>query len=85
MKQLTALPVAQRRAAWESISGLPEAFGRPHAHRGLGIRKLRLHVFECRVGLDLRLLFKDRQTAVEVFWIGTHDQLKTFLRTARYD
>jgi hypothetical protein len=85
MKQLLALPVEQRSAAWESISNLPESFGHPHAHSGLGFRKLRPHLFECRVGLDLRLLFKDRDTAVEVFWIGNHNQVQAFLRTYRYD
>lgn len=85
MKQLLALPMEERRAAWESISSLPESFGHPHAHSGLGIRKLRAHLFVCRVGLNLRLLFKDRDTAVEVFWIGNHDQVRTFLRTYGYD
>ena len=85
MKQLMALSAELRRTAWESISSLPETFGHPHAHSGLGIRKLRPHLFECRVGLSLRLLFKDRDTAVEVFWIGNHDQVQTFLHTYRYD
>jgi hypothetical protein len=85
IKQLLALPLAQRKAAWESLSLLPESFGHPHAHSGLSIRKLRPHLFECRVGLDLRLLFKDRDTGVEAFWIGNHDQVQTFLRTYKYD
>ena len=85
IKQLLALPLAQRKAAWESLRLLPESFGHPHAHSGLGIRKLRPHLFECRVGLDLRLLFKDRDTGVEAFWIGNHHQVQTFLRTYKYD
>ncbi|MBI3416086.1 MAG: hypothetical protein HY043_12375 [Verrucomicrobia bacterium] len=85
IKQLLALPLAQRKAAWESLSLLSEAFGHPHSHSGLGIRKLRPHLFECRVGLNLRLLFKDRDMGVEVFWIGNHDQMQTFLRNYKYD
>ena len=85
IKQLLALPLAQRKAAWESLSLLSEAFGHPHAHSSLGIRKLRPHLFGCRVRLDLRLLFKDRDTGVEVFWIGNHDRVQGFLRTYKYD
>lgn len=85
LKQLLALPVAQRKAAWESISLLPEAFGKPHHHSGLGIRKLRSQLFECRVGLGLRLLFKDRDTGLDIFWIGNHDAVQSFLRTYRYE
>lgn len=85
LKQLVALPAAQRKAAWEAMSLLPESFGHPHSHTGLGIRKLRPHLFECRAGLALRLLFKDRDTAVEVFWIGDHDGVQAFLRSYRYE
>ena len=85
LKQLLALPLPQRMAAWEALSQLPEAFGHPHAHSGLGIRKLRPHLFERRVGLGLPLLFKDRDTGVEVFWIGNHDAVQAFLRTFKYD
>jgi hypothetical protein len=28
-----------------------EGFGNPHAHSGLGIRKLGKHLYECRAGL----------------------------------
>lgn len=80
-QQLQALSLLQRKAAWEALSLIPEAFGRPHMHSGLGIRKLRPHLFECRVGLSLRLLFKDRESGVEVFWIGDHDAVQSFLRT----
>jgi hypothetical protein len=85
LQQLVRLPVIQRKAAWEALSLIPEAFGHPHAHSGLGIRKLRPHLFECRAGLALRLLFKDRETGVEVFWIGNHDEVQAFLRSCRYE
>jgi len=84
LQQLLALPLPQRKAAWESLRQLLEAFGHPHAHSGLGVRKLRPHLFECRVRLGLRLLFKDRDTGVEVFWIGDHGEVQAFLRTYKY-
>lgn len=84
LKQLVALPLEQRRAAWVALSLIPEAFGHPHSHSGLGIRKLRPQLFECRVGISLRLLFKDRDSGVEVFWIGDHDEVQLFLRNYRY-
>jgi hypothetical protein len=84
LRQLLALPGEQKESCWECISRLPEAFGRPHEHLGLGIRKLRPHLFECRAGLGLRLLFRDCDAGVECFFVGTHDQVQAFLRSGKY-
>ena len=35
---------------------LPDLFGRPHLHSGVGIRPFS-GFYECRVGRDLRVLF----------------------------
>lgn len=83
-KQLLNLPRDQRASCWESISQLPESFGHPHVHLGLGIRKLRPHLFECRAGLGLRLLFRDCDAGVEIFFVGNHDQVQAFLRSGKY-
>jgi mRNA-degrading endonuclease YafQ of YafQ-DinJ toxin-antitoxin module len=60
---------------------LPRALGGPHAHAGLGIRKLHASgIWEARVGLGLRLVFgldPDRLTLVRV---GRHDEIRRFLR-----
>ena len=37
---------------------LPETFGQPHLHAGLGIRRLKGSYFEFRVGRDMRVVFQ---------------------------
>ena len=81
---LLDLPTAKRRDCWLAISQLPEAFGRPHIHSGLGLRKLRPGVFEFREGLDLRLLFVEEKDALYVNFIGDHDEVRRALKSGRF-
>jgi mRNA-degrading endonuclease YafQ of YafQ-DinJ toxin-antitoxin module len=71
----------QRPALFEAMLALPRAIGRPHLHQGLGIRELHgSGMWEARVGLGLRLVFAlepDRLTLVRV---GTHEEVRRFLR-----
>jgi mRNA-degrading endonuclease YafQ of YafQ-DinJ toxin-antitoxin module len=71
----------QRTALFEAMLALPRAIGKPHLHQGLGIRKLHARgIWEARVGLGLRLVFtleRDRTTLVR---IGTHEDVRRFLR-----
>ncbi len=59
---------------------VPDCFGRPHVHSGISIRRLRQNVFECRVGLKLRLLFRENKGALEFFLVGDHDDVKACLK-----
>ena len=76
-----ALVDDQRAVLFEALLALPRAIGKPHLHQGLGIRKLHASgIWEARVGLGLRLVFAldhDRMTLVRV---GTHDEVRRFLR-----
>ena len=51
------LPKRQRQQIGEVITAVRDGFGALHLHSGLGIRRLRGSLFECRVGLTLRLVF----------------------------
>jgi mRNA-degrading endonuclease YafQ of YafQ-DinJ toxin-antitoxin module len=61
-----------------------EKFGKPHQHQGLGIRDLGGGIYECRSGLDVRLVFvKDGTTKPPTLYfdmIGNHDDVKRYLR-----
>jgi hypothetical protein len=59
---------------------LGRVFGNPHEHGGLGIRKLRGDLFECRASLGLRLLFRVSTEALIVRFVGTHDEVQKYLR-----
>ncbi len=66
-------------AAQGALDEVLAGFGRPHAHTGLGIRKLKGHWFECRAGLDLRLVFLAGQGVLTFHVIGNHDDVRRFL------
>jgi mRNA-degrading endonuclease YafQ of YafQ-DinJ toxin-antitoxin module len=64
----------------QAIDLLQAAFGHPHQHAGLGIRKLVKNYFEMRVGLGLRLVFKVEPEAITFTFAGTHDEVRRFLK-----
>ena len=71
----------QRAALFESILALPRSIGQPHLHAGLGLRKLHASgIWEARVGLGLRLVFTLEPTLVTLVRVGTHDEVRRFLR-----
>ena len=80
-KRLRALPKEQRAEVVLKLLELGNTFGKPHEHSGLGIRKLRADLFECRVGLGLRVLFRVSLDSLIVRFIGDHDEVQKYLRT----
>jgi mRNA-degrading endonuclease RelE of RelBE toxin-antitoxin system len=74
------LPKSQRKQIGDVITAVRDGFGAPHLHSGLGIRRLRGSLFECRVGLKLRLVFDAEPGALSFTDIGTHDQIRKIIR-----
>jgi hypothetical protein len=77
LKNLSEMDLARIEAALQVI---PDCFGRPHAHTGISIRRLRKNVFECRAGLKLRLLFRQDANALEFFFVGNHDEIRRLIQ-----
>lgn len=46
-----SIPAGHHESVLETLTRMREGFGQPHVHSGLGIRKLRKNIFECRTGL----------------------------------
>lgn len=84
LKRLRELPKSERGECLAALCDLAEAFGRPHLHGGLGIRKLGESLFECRGNLALRFLFQNRPDALFVSFLGSHDEVKALLRRGKY-
>lgn len=80
LERLRRLPKAPRAECLLALCELLEAFGQPHAHSGLGIRKLGPKLFECRAGLSLGFVFQDRGNELFVWFCGNHDEVKALLR-----
>ena len=64
-----------------ALRQLPGAFGRAHAHAGIGLRQLRREIFEARIGLQTRVLFERDGDLLVVKTFGTHDDIRRYLRT----
>jgi hypothetical protein len=84
LSRLRELSKPERADCLLSLCELTEAFGRPHAHGGLGIRKLGDKLFECRASLALRFIFQDRPADLFVSFLGNHDEIKALLKSGKY-
>jgi hypothetical protein len=75
----------ERQAIGDAINKVLENWGRPHGHSGIGIRRLTKTIFECRVGLDDRLVFLFIATPPELvfFFLGNHDEIQKLIRSKR--
>jgi hypothetical protein len=64
------------------IFELETALRSPQEHRGLGLRKLHpAGIWEVRLGLDQRALFRLSQGEAIFLFLGTHDEIKRFLKS----
>jgi hypothetical protein len=77
---IRALPKRQRQQIGEVITAVRDGFGVPHLHSGLGIRRLRDTLFECRVGLKLRLLFDAEPGVISFTDLATHDEVRKIIK-----
>lgn len=77
---LQNLSDADMTRAEDALRILSECFGQPHLHAGISIRRLKKNVFECRAGLKLRILFRADAQALEMFFVGEHDEVRRLIR-----
>ncbi|MEX1119418.1 MAG: hypothetical protein WEB60_11565 [Terrimicrobiaceae bacterium] len=66
-----------------SISKVAAAFGDPHKHRGLGLRKLAKRSFEIRVHLQWRVVFIHDGASLIAFDVLNHDEVRLWLKGQR--
>ena len=74
------LPKRQRTQIGEVITAVRDGFGTPHLHSGLGIRRLRDSIFQCRVGLKLRLVFAAAPGVLSFTDLATHDEIRKLIK-----
>lgn len=76
-----ALDSDQRRGVFDLLLALPTALRTPHVHAGTGLRKIhRSGVWEARAGLSLRIVFTAADGVISLVRVGTHDDIRRFLR-----
>lgn len=80
-RDVRGLAPQERTAVLDALLALPGALGDPHTHAGLGIRKLhRSGIWEARLGLGLRLVFGLETGLLTLVRVGSHDDVRRFLR-----
>ena len=72
-----------RLRIFEAMNLAAAVFGQPHLHSGRGIRELKKGMYECRTGIDLRLLFKREGDTLQFVFAGTHDEVRARLKNLR--
>jgi mRNA-degrading endonuclease RelE of RelBE toxin-antitoxin system len=78
-RSFDSLPPGVQNQIEDAIPALAEAFGKPHAH--LGLRKLGKQLYEFRVGLQWRIVFRHEPGALYLLLVGTHDEIRRFIRS----
>ncbi|MFZ2276446.1 MAG: hypothetical protein WAW39_01555 [Prosthecobacter sp.] len=85
LDQLRQRTKADRKVIGEAMNSVLAAWGHPHLHSGISIRRLTKNIFECRVGLEERLAFVFVTTPPELvfFFIGKHDEVQQLICSQR--
>lgn len=78
--QSRALPAARQALVAHAVAALGDAFGKPHLHSGLGIRRLKRDYFEFRADRDTRMVFKLEGSTASVMLVGNHDDVQRFIK-----
>ena len=63
---LKSVPDERRKEVFAAMRQTALAFGQPHLHAGLGLRRIPPFM-ECRCGLELRLVFQREAEGLEPF------------------
>ena len=77
------LPADVQGKASQAIAEVCAAFGDPHQHRCLGLRKIAKRSYEIRVHLQWRVVFLYDGAALIAYDIMNHDQVSLWLRGQR--
>ena len=81
-QQCRAADRQDQAAILKLLVELQTALANPHEQRGLGLRKLHpAGIWEVRAGLSLRALFRLADDEAIFVFLGTHDEVKKFLKS----
>ena len=80
-QKVKGLSKLERGVIGQAITDIQEAFGNPHIHSGIGVRKLKPRLYEARMDLGQRLLFEDREDCLFFFKLGDHNDIRKYLKS----
>lgn len=82
-KTADKLPPDMRDRVSQAIAEVSAAFGDPHKHRGMGLRKLARRSYEIRVQRQWRVVFIHEGDALIAYDIMDHNEVAPWLRGQR--
>ena len=74
-------PIKEKAKA--AVNKYVDFFEGGHKPEGLGLRKLSKHIWEIRVDIKIRVIFRLEGDLVQWGYVGNHDDIKKFLRHFR--
>lgn len=81
LKDANSLSDPEKGQLFSVILKLPAALKEIHSHSGLGLRKIHSSgIYEARIGLGLRLVFGYDLGKVALHRVGTHDEIRRYLK-----
>jgi cellobiose-specific phosphotransferase system component IIA len=60
---------------------ISQGFGNPHAHGGLGLRKLESRAYEARIGLHYRMILIHQKDCLFAYDVMTHEEVRHWLKS----
>ena len=72
-------PSSQQRVQ-KAVAGVLDYYAQGVVTPGLGVTHLRGAFWEARVGLQTRLLWRRSKDLIEFVLVGSHDEVKRFLK-----
>ena len=83
IKARRRLPEHHRMGVDKAVKDLRVYFETGRATTGLGLKKIELNTYEIRAGIDLRVVFTLGASDIYLVLIGTHDEVRRFLKNTR--
>ena len=80
LKSLKGLGDEDYARVEQALVQLPQSWGAPHQHTGLSIRRLHAGYFECRAGLNIRIVLRAQNDGLDLVMAGSHDDVRHLLR-----
>ncbi|MBI4432826.1 MAG: hypothetical protein HY592_05025 [Candidatus Omnitrophica bacterium] len=77
---MASLPDAKKKQVKKAIRLTTAFFETGHLPHGLGLTPLGRQIWEIRAGLNERILFRKNEDVVEFLLIGSHDEIRRFLK-----
>lgn len=79
-RSLKKLDPAIKDKVKEAVNKYVDFFEGGHKPKGLGLKRLSKHIWEIRVDLKMRVMFRLEGDLVQWGLVGNHDDIKRFLK-----